>query len=82
MTTTLDDFGAALARELQSANMTKEQLSAKTGIPVEMLNMHLAGHHRPHPDRIKRIEAALELDEGALAGLPLPPPPSRRPGRL
>ena len=80
MTTTLDDFVAALARELTKANMTIDQLSAKTGIPVEMLRMHIAGLHRPHPDRITRIEAALELEPNALGGLPLPPPVMRRPG--
>jgi hypothetical protein len=79
MSKTIDPFGAALEHAMSAKNLSVGDLSNVTGIPGVMLRMHLAGLHRPHPVRIERIEAALELEPGTLANIPLPPIVHRRP---
>lgn len=75
----IDPFGAALERAMAAKNLSVDMLASATGIPAVMLRTHLAGSHRPHEDRIERLEAALDLTPGTLAEIPLPPKQYRRP---
>jgi hypothetical protein len=75
----IDPFGAALEHALADKHMSLETLATVTGIPLTMLRLHLAGRHRPHEERIERIEAALELAPGTLADIDLPPKVYKRP---
>jgi Helix-turn-helix len=79
MSREIDPFGAALERAMNQKNLSVDGLAAETGIPPVMLRMHLAGKHRPAPERIVRIEGALELAPGTLADIPLPLAVHKRP---
>jgi hypothetical protein len=75
----IDPFGAALEQALADKKMSLDTLATMTGIPITMLRLHLAGKHRPHEDRIERIETALELAPGTLGDIDLPPKVYKRP---
>src|SRR5689334_4110590 len=55
-------FGARLRAYRAAAGLTQEALAERAGLSVRGLKYLEQGAHRPYPDTVRRLAAALALD--------------------
>ena len=64
----MSTIGQLIRKERQAAQMTQEALAAAIGCSKPQLSLMESDRRRVSPDRVRRIEAALGIDDGRLAG--------------
>jgi ribosome-binding protein aMBF1 (putative translation factor) len=74
-------LGPAVQRARQEAGLSQEQVAARADISASYVSLIERGRHRPAPEIVARLEAALGVELAALTGEGGTGAPHRRPKR-